>query len=109
MSAIPPLRWSADDIRHHHHHHHRFDAAPSGPGAEMEVSRGCPYHCSFCAKDNFRDKYRKRPMQVLLDELDGLTANGVEYVYFIDEIFLPDRELLEALTRRNVLFGMQTR
>ena len=22
-----------------------------GPGAEVEASRGCPYHCSFCAKD----------------------------------------------------------
>src|SRR3954451_1677116 len=33
MSALPALRWSADDIRHHYHHHHRFDASPSGPGA----------------------------------------------------------------------------
>ena len=29
------------------HHHHRFDAAPVGPGAEMESSRGCPYHCTL--------------------------------------------------------------
>ena len=35
-----------------------------GPGAEMEASRGCPYHCTFCAKDNFRDDYRKRPLAV---------------------------------------------
>jgi anaerobic magnesium-protoporphyrin IX monomethyl ester cyclase len=30
-------------------------------------------------------------------------------VYFIDEIFLPNRELLEALVERPVRFGMQTR
>ena len=24
-----------------------------GPGAEVEASRGCPYHCTFCAKDEF--------------------------------------------------------
>jgi B12-binding domain/radical SAM domain protein of rhizo-twelve system len=109
MSALPPLRWSAEDLRRHHHHHHRFDAPPAGPGAEVEVSRGCPYHCTFCAKDNFRDDYRKRPLDVVLDEIDGLAALGVEYVYFIDEIFLPNRALLESLADRPIRFGVQTR
>jgi anaerobic magnesium-protoporphyrin IX monomethyl ester cyclase len=109
MSALPALSWDAGDIARHRHHHHRFDAKPSGPGAEMEVSRGCPYHCSFCAKDNFRDDYRKRPRPVILEEIDGLVARGAEYIYFIDEIFLPDRALLEALVNRPVCFGIQTR
>jgi anaerobic magnesium-protoporphyrin IX monomethyl ester cyclase len=109
MNALPALRWSQDDVLRHHHHHHRFDAAPVGPGAEMEVSRGCPYHCTFCAKDNFRDDYRKRAVPTILEELDGLRAQGTEYVYFIDEIFLPNRELLEALVPRRIKFGMQTR
>jgi B12-binding domain/radical SAM domain protein of rhizo-twelve system len=109
MAALPALKWRPDDIVRHRHHHHRFDAAPTAPGAEMEVSRGCPYHCSFCAKDNFRDDYRKRPLAVILEEVDHLIAAGVEYVYFIDEIFLPDRALLEALVERPIRFGVQTR
>jgi anaerobic magnesium-protoporphyrin IX monomethyl ester cyclase len=109
LQGLPALRWSADAVARHRHHHHRFDAAPSAPGAEMEVSRGCPYHCTFCAKDNFRNAYRKRPLPVILEELDGLLAQGVEYVYFIDEIFLPDRVLLEAFCRRDFVFGVQTR
>jgi B12-binding domain/radical SAM domain protein of rhizo-twelve system len=75
----------------------------------MEVSRGCPYACTFCAKENFRSRYRKRHLEVVLDELDGLIAAGVRYVYFIDEIFLPDRELLEALVEREIEFGVQLR
>jgi anaerobic magnesium-protoporphyrin IX monomethyl ester cyclase len=102
MQALPALAWPDEDVSRHRHHHHRFDAAPSAPGAEMEVSRGCPYHCTFCAKENFRDDYRKRPLPVVLEELDGLIRQGVEYVYFIDEIFLPNRELLEALVPRHV-------
>jgi anaerobic magnesium-protoporphyrin IX monomethyl ester cyclase len=109
MTALPPLRWSDATLRRHHHHHHRFDADGVGPGAEMETSRGCPYHCTFCAKENFRNGYRKRPLVVILEELDGLLAQGVEYIYFIDEIYLPNKELLEALAGRRVKFGVQTR
>jgi B12-binding domain/radical SAM domain protein of rhizo-twelve system len=109
MADLPALRWSADYIAWHSHHHHRFDAQPLGPGAEVETSRGCPYHCTFCAKDNFRDKYRRRPVSTVLGEVDGLIDQGVEYIYFIDEIFLPHRELLEGLAERRVKIGVQTR
>jgi B12-binding domain/radical SAM domain protein of rhizo-twelve system len=109
MMRLPALHWPREVVQRHAHHHHRFDAAPHGPGAEMEVSRGCPYHCTFCAKDNFRNGYRRRPLATILDELDGLIAAGASYVYFIDEIFLPWRELLEAVTERPVEFGIQTR
>ncbi len=109
MATLPALRWPSSLLAKHAHHHHRFDAEPLGLGAEMETSRGCPYHCTFCAKDNFRDKYRRRPLAIVLEELDALIAQGIEYVYFIDEIFLPNRELLQALSERNVKFGIQTR
>ena len=45
----------------------------------------------------------------LLEEIDGLIAQGATYLYFIDEIFLPQRPLLEALVERPVEFGVQTR
>jgi B12-binding domain/radical SAM domain protein of rhizo-twelve system len=109
MSALPALHWPRETIARHHHHHHRFDRSPDGPGAELEFSRGCPYRCTFCAKENFRNKYRKRPLPVVLEELDALIAAGMRYVYFIDEIFLPDRRLLEALVDRGIHFGVQTR
>jgi radical SAM superfamily enzyme YgiQ (UPF0313 family) len=92
----PPLAWPDEWVRRHHHHHHRFDAPPAGPGAEVEASRGCPYSCTFCAKENFRDRYRRRDAGVVAAEVDRLLCQGAEYVYFIDEIFLPNRPLLEA-------------
>jgi radical SAM superfamily enzyme YgiQ (UPF0313 family) len=71
----------------------------------VEASRGCPYTCTFCAKIDFRDKYRRRNLDLVLPEIDGLIAQGVTYVYFIDEIFLPQKPLLEALVARKIEFG----
>lgn len=109
LAALPALVWPQAYIDAHGHHHHRFDEPQHGVGAELEASRGCPYSCSFCAKTDHRDQFRWRPMEMMLAELDGLIAQGVGYVYFIDEIFLPNRELLEALAKRPVRFGVQTR
>lgn len=109
FTNMPALQWPEEWVRRHHHHHHRYDRAADGPGAEVEASRGCPYHCSFCAKIDFRDKYRRRDLEPLLEEIDGLVAQGAVYVYFVDEIFLPNRPLLEALVARKIEFGVQTR
>jgi anaerobic magnesium-protoporphyrin IX monomethyl ester cyclase len=103
------LSWPDDWVRRHRHHHHRFERPAEGPGAEVEASRGCPYSCTFCAKLAYRDSYRRRDLEPLLDEIDGLLAQGVSYLYFIDEIFLPQPILLEALIAREVQFGVQTR
>lgn len=116
FTDLPALLWPDDWVARHRHHHHRFDGdGPGGigpdwgPGAEVEASRGCPFHCSFCAKENFRDVYRRRDLGELLLEIDALRGQGVEYLYFIDEIFLPDRRLLKSLVGRGLKFGIQTR
>lgn len=105
----PPLAWPDEWIKAHDHHHHRFDGPGWGFGAEVEASRGCPFECSFCAKIEFRDQYRRRNLDHVLAEIDALIAQGVGYIYFIDEIFLPQVALLEALVSRRVQFGVQTR
>jgi anaerobic magnesium-protoporphyrin IX monomethyl ester cyclase len=109
LRELPALEWPREALERHRHHHHRFDRKPAAPGGELEASRGCPYHCTFCAKDNYRDKFRKRPVETTLAELDAMIDQGVEYVYFIDEIFVPDKPLLEALYVRDIEFGVQMR
>lgn len=109
IALLPPLSWPVESITRHSHHHHRFDGKGGGFGAEMEASRGCPYSCTFCARNDFRNTYRKRPAAAILKELDGLIESGAGYVYFIDEIFFPDRRLLDALSTRGIRFGVQTR
>lgn len=109
LNRLPQLVWPDEWIARHTHHHHRFEAVPEGPGAEVESSRGCPFKCTFCAKEYFRTKYRRRPIEILLREIDRLQIQGVKYLYFIDEIFFPRKELLRELALRDIKFGIQTR
>jgi B12-binding domain/radical SAM domain protein of rhizo-twelve system len=109
FTDLAALSWPPSWLQRHGHHHHRYGTEALGPGAEVEASRGCPYHCSFCAKIDFRDQYRRRDLISLLEEIDGLIAAGVTYIYFVDEIFLPQTPLLDALIARPIQFGVQTR
>ena len=45
----------------------------------------------------------------MLTEIDQLIAQGVRYLYFIDEIFLPQRRYWKLWSQRDVVFGVQTR
>ena len=64
-----------------------------------------PLPLHVCAKDNFRNEYRRRHTATVLEEIDALIGDGVEYIYFIDEIFIPQRDLLRALADRQVRVG----
>ena len=110
MRALGTLDFHNYNVEAHPHRHHVFDG--SGRGAELEFARGCPWSCSFCNKTLFRNKYREREVSVVIAEVDKLIARGVNYIYFIDEIFGVGRNvrvLLQALAERPISIGLQTR
>ena len=115
MRAVGMLDYSDYPVERHVHLHHVFPGNGGDQlrrGAEVEFARGCPYSCNFCNKTLFRNKYRERELSVVLAEIDQLLARGVDYIYFIDEIFgvgKQVRELLEEIAKRPVSIGFQTR
>ncbi|HEV8183255.1 MAG TPA: TIGR04295 family B12-binding domain-containing radical SAM protein, partial [Candidatus Angelobacter sp.] len=111
MSALGPLDFRNYNAEAHWHRHHVF-TNDQGLGAELEFARGCPWACTFCNKTLFRNKFRERSVDAVLEEVDTLIARGVEYIYFIDEIFGVGknvRHLLEGIAERPVKIGFQTR
>src|SRR3546814_16269098 len=60
FTDLPALAWPEELVQRHRHHPHRFDEEPTGPGAEVEASRGCPYLCSFCAQETLPPQSRPR-------------------------------------------------
>lgn len=112
MQSLAALDYANYNVEKHWHRHHVFNQETGGRGAEVEFARGCPWNCTFCNKQLFRNKFRERPVETVLLEIDRLIARGVDYVYFIDEIFGVGKNvlrLLEEIARRPVRIGFQTR
>jgi B12-binding domain/radical SAM domain protein of rhizo-twelve system len=110
MKTLKALDFENYNVEGHPHRHHVFTG--EGRGAELEFARGCPWSCTFCNKTLFRNKFRERDVDEVLKEVDRVVARGVDYIYFIDEIFGVGRNvrsLLEGLAERNVQIGFQTR
>jgi len=115
MKAVPALDYSDYCVENHAHLHHIFRGNGADHlrlGAEVEFARGCPYSCTFCNKTLFRNQFRERDLGQVLQEIDQLIARGVDYVYFIDEIFGVGKQvhaLLAELAKRPIAIGFQTR
>jgi B12-binding domain/radical SAM domain protein of rhizo-twelve system len=110
MKALDALDFHNYPVELHEHRHHVFSG--SGRGAELEFARGCPWACTFCNKTLFRNKFRERQVDTVLAEIDHLIARGVDYIYFIDEIFGVGKNvlrLLEGIAERPVKIGFQSR
>lgn len=110
MKALGALDFQNYPVELHSHRHHVFNG--HGHGAELEFARGCPWSCTFCNKILFRNKFRERSVEAVLSEVDCLIARGVDYVYFIDEIFGVGKNvlrLLEGIVERPMKIGFQTR
>ena len=115
MRAIGPLDYSDYPVERHSHLHHIFPGNGADhlrQGAEVEFARGCPYSCTFCNKTLFRNQYRERQLSSVLAEVDQLISRGVDYIYFIDEIFgvgKQVRQLLKEIAKRPISIGFQSR
>ncbi len=78
------------------------------PAANMMSSRGCPFHCNFCATPLLWDRQvRMRSPQNVADEVEFLIQRyGVRAIYFFDDTFNIDpgrvAELCNLLIERKL-------
>jgi len=85
-----------------------FDLVPrrayrrGGRGAlQITASRGCPYHCSYCAfGDPAAPPYRRRSVDSVLAEIDGAAEREeIGFIDFEDENLSLDRAWFVALLK----------
>jgi anaerobic magnesium-protoporphyrin IX monomethyl ester cyclase len=82
----------------------------------MVSSRGCPYHCNWCAKPISGNQFHLRPAAAVATEMKLLKDQaGAEHIWFGDDIFALDHgwmgEFAEEVTKRDarIPFKIQSR
>jgi len=61
------------------------------PYFSMTTSRGCPFQCAYCSKDVFKDVFRARSPQKVVDEIEELISKyGAKEIHFYDDDFTLD-------------------
>jgi len=72
-----------------------------GGMGNIQTKRGCPFNCIYCTYPLLEgSSVRMRPPEEVLQELRGLKEHhGVDYVYFVDDIFNFPRDHALGLCR----------
>ncbi len=112
LAQLRPINWSLVDVPKYFQ---------SSYGCKkmlyLYAAKGCPFSCTFCYnKDFHKCTYRKKPLDILLDEIRLLVTDyGMDGVYFADEMWCRNtaemREICDRLRNMNLDFvwGCQTR
>lgn len=113
-SLMPPLPYEKIDMD--------FYTAPNtyivrklyASGIHIMTTKGCPFHCTFCANSSYKISYR--PIKSIIDEIEILKKN-----YYIDSFYIQDDtfgikrgrviQFIDELKLRNLslFWGMETR
>ncbi len=85
IDELPMPAWDLIDIKRYSEiwtrRHGRFEL-------NMVTTRGCPYHCNWCAKPIWGQRYNARSPDNVVKELSWLRALAdCEYIWFMDDIF----------------------
>ena len=78
------------------------------PRTYMFTSRGCPYHCSFCASSQFWSNVRFFSAEYVVNEIEYLISRyNVKHINFYDDIFSVDvkrtKKILNILREKDYL------
>jgi radical SAM superfamily enzyme YgiQ (UPF0313 family) len=85
LDALPFPAWDLVDIARYrkiwleHHGYYSMNVA---------TSRGCPYHCNWCAKPIWGQRYHVRSADNVAAELEWLKRTyAPDHIWFVDDIF----------------------
>jgi anaerobic magnesium-protoporphyrin IX monomethyl ester cyclase len=85
LDALPFPAWDLVDIPRYRkiwHERHGFYSM------NVATSRGCPYHCNWCAKPIWGQRYHVRSAENVAAEVAWLKRTyGPDHVWFADDIF----------------------
>jgi len=73
-----------------------LDPADYG-GALWELTRGCPYRCTYCFESRGDHRLRSKPLELVLAELEVFRKRGAWQIFVLDPTFNSDRQRAKEL------------
>lgn len=68
------------------------------PFAALVTSRGCPYHCAYCSKPIFGNKFRAQSPERVVEEVAYLKEKfGIKEIAFYDDVFTLNKKRAYAI------------
>ncbi|MPZ48595.1 MAG: radical SAM protein [Dehalococcoidia bacterium] len=74
----------------------------------LVTSRGCPFHCNWCAKPIWGQRYNVRSPESIVEEIRRLRELGAEHLWFMDDILGIKPGWLTELAERLEAEDLQT-
>jgi hypothetical protein len=79
----------------------------------LKLSEGCPFNCTYCSVPKVYGKFKARPLQRSLAELELLVNLGVQNIAFYDDALLFEAEkvlvpFLKETIKRNIKVNFHT-
>lgn len=96
LDTLPfPARHLLKDIMNYRPHLFSYKRKP---WTSIITSRGCPYHCVFCSRSVFGNKYRYRSAQNIFQEMKLLKEEyGMKEIFIADDTFTIKKDRVEEL------------
>lgn len=78
----------------------------------VQMSRGCPFSCVFCACDLHGKRFRLRSIENVMQEIEYVVNDlGVQHIYFVDDTLTLNRKfimsLCDEIEKRNLKFTFE--
>jgi radical SAM superfamily enzyme YgiQ (UPF0313 family) len=79
----------------------------------LKLTDGCPFSCTYCSVPTVYGRFKPRPLEHSLAEIEFLTKHNVENVAFYDDALLFDAEkvlvpFLKEVLKRNIKVNFHT-
>jgi len=76
-------------------------------GIPILTSRGCPHKCTFCINSILGTKYRRRNLDLVMEDLEYAKSLGLGRVEFVDEDFFADKKRLFSFIDKVTPIGIE--
>jgi len=88
MKSLDDIPFAARDLIDVDRYRAIWNEAHGRFSLNMVTTRGCPYHCNWCSKPIWGQRYNARSAENVVAEMVELQQTyGVEHIWFADDIF----------------------